>query len=154
MLLLSLIANPLIDDALQQVPPRGLNIALLDPFGLEGLDRDVIAKLARFERMDLLIHFPTTGIKRNFWQGAKEKLDELIGRPAESDRVSDVAQRIEELRAELATLGYTGAAVRSIPVKHAGRLLYHVMFASKNPRGDAIWESISKTLSSGQRRLF
>ena len=128
--------------------------ALLDPFAIEALDFEVIRKLAAFQRMDLLVHFPTGDIRRNLLQGAKERLRRAMGRDTNVTRAPDVPKAIEELRAELARLGYTGEAVRSVAVKHKGLTLYHLMFASKDERGDAIWQSISKTLASGQRRLF
>ncbi len=104
--------------------------------------------------MDLLIHFPTGDIRRNLLQGAKERLRRAIGRNTNVMSAPDVPQAIEELRAELADLGYTGEAVRSVAVKHRGLTLYHLMFASKDERGDAIWQSITKTLATGQRQLF
>ncbi len=143
-----------IDQALMHVPRYGLNLALLDPFAVDALDFSVIRKLATYPRMDLLIHFPTGDIRRNLLQGAKERLRRAIGRDTNVTIARDVPKAIEEFRAELAALGYTGEAVRSVAVKHRGLTLYHLMFASKDERGDAIWQSITKTLATGQRQLF
>jgi hypothetical protein len=51
--------------------------------------------------------------------------------------------------------GYTGKQVRSIPIKNTkGAIIYHLVFASKNSKGDAIWNSIVKRESGGQGNLF
>lgn len=143
-----------VDEALKSVPKYGLNLALLDPYAIDALDFGVIRKLSAFQRMDLLVHFPTGDIRRNWLQGAKARLRRAMGADTKVTKPPDVPRAIEEFRAELARLGYTGEAVRSVAVKHNGLTLYHLMFASKDERGDAIWQSITKTLATGQRRLF
>lgn len=143
-----------IDDVIRAVPLRGLNIALVDPFGLEALDFQTIAKLTRFARMDLLIHFPTMAIRRNWDQGARQRLPKAIGKETMFNNPSDAGRVIDEFRASLSKLGYTGSRIRSIPVKAGEKVLYHLMFASKDEKGDAIWQSITKTLASGQRALL
>lgn len=143
-----------IDAVLEQVPRLGLNFALLDPFAVSALDFDVIRKLAAFPRMDLLIHFPTGDIRRNFDMGAREKVAKAMGRVSAVANPSDVPKMIEEFRQGLTELGYTGNQVYSVPVRHNGTLLYQLMFASKSERGDKIWNSIASTLATGQRHLF
>jgi three-Cys-motif partner protein len=143
-----------IDEALKHVPRHGLNFALLDPFAVSALDFGVIRKLAAFQRMDLLIHFPTGDIRRNFDMGAREKVAKAMGRESAVANPSDVPKMIEEFRQGLAELGYTGNQVYSVPVRHNGTLLYQLMFASKSERGDKIWNSIASTLATGQRLLF
>jgi three-Cys-motif partner protein len=58
--------NELVDQIIRHVPQYGLNIALIDPYGLRPLSFKTIAKLAGVKRMDLIIHFPTMDIKRTF----------------------------------------------------------------------------------------
>src|SRR5205823_1774001 len=58
--------NAMIDEIMAHVPIHGLNFALIDPFGPTPLKWATIAKLGSMKRMDLIIHFPTGAIKRNF----------------------------------------------------------------------------------------
>jgi three-Cys-motif partner protein len=51
--------NLVIDQIVDQIPAEGLNIALIDPFAASELNFDAtISRLARFKRMDLIIHCP------------------------------------------------------------------------------------------------
>jgi three-Cys-motif partner protein len=146
-----------IERIVNEIPPRGLNFAMIDPFSLDQLDFGTISRLARFERMDMLIHFPTMDTKRNWSMGAQEKLTKAIGTESWRDTIREprhVTKAIEVLREQLKKFGYTGENVRSVEVKNSsGGVLYHLVYVSKDKLGDKIWESIVKTLR-GQRSLF
>jgi len=60
--------NVEIDRLAAAIPPHGLNLALIDPFGITPLHFETLAKLARFDRMDILLHFPTGDMTRNLHQ--------------------------------------------------------------------------------------
>ena len=72
-----------IEEVAVLVPSLGLNIALIDGFGAKTLKWATVERLARFQRMDLLIHFPTNTIKRNLANptapGFEFVVDELVG---------------------------------------------------------------------------
>jgi len=51
--------NQEISRIVQLIPPYGLNVALIDPFGAKDFKWKTIAQLGSVERMDLLLHFPT-----------------------------------------------------------------------------------------------
>jgi three-Cys-motif partner protein len=149
--------NKQIDKIIEAIPEFGLNIALIDPFALQALKFSTIQRLAAFKRMDLVIHFPTADIKRNL--GHKDStrgyLDEALGTKDWESKISsntDVARLIEIFKAQLATLGYLSTQVRSQPIKNGQNLpLYYLVYASKNPRGDKIWQSITRNTPGGQR---
>jgi three-Cys-motif partner protein len=150
--------NTQIDMILAEVPRHGLNLALIDPFNLESLSFQTLAKLAQVKRMDLIVHFPTMDAKRNHAFGAVEKLGRATGTAnmgAVIHKPKDTAKAISELRANLQKLGYTGKESRTAPIKnlHNG-ILYHLVYFSKVDKGDSIWNSIAKTTSSGQRSLL
>jgi three-Cys-motif partner protein len=146
-----------IDDIVRLIPPQGLNFALIDPFSLDQLRFETIARLAAMTRMDLLIHFPTMDLKRNLTQGAGPKLSKAIGSEHWQSRIrkpEDVTRAIDELRAELAKHGYTGAQVRSVPIMNTkGGVLYHLVFVSKHKLGDQIWNSLMRVGPTGQQTL-
>jgi three-Cys-motif partner protein len=148
-----------IDKILEDVPPYGLNLALIDPYNLDSLSFErLFVPLARFKRMDLIVHFPTMDAKRNHLSGAMEKLERATGStliPQLIRKPKDTVKAIEELRANLEELGYTGSETRCPPVKNTRNgLLYHLVFFSKAPRGDAIWNSIAKSTTTGQVPLL
>jgi three-Cys-motif partner protein len=131
-----------IDKIVMEIPQFGFNIAFVDPFNSAQLRIDTIKRLAAVRRMDLLINFPTGDKKRNFNR-------EGFASP------EDVVAEIAGLRRELEQFGYLNEQVRSMPVTNTRHvILYHLVFASKNPKGNEIWDSITKTESGGQRSLF
>lgn len=150
--------NREIGRVVSEVPQFGLNLALVDPYGLAALDFETIKRLATAcKRMDLLIHFPTGDMKRNIAntkssEATKERMDKALGGGVRAALPKDVAREIETLRTNLASLGYTGKKVRSVPVANSqGVIMYHLVYASRNPLGDAIWQSI--TSPKGQREF-
>lgn len=139
-----------------QVPPYGLNLALVDPYGLSALQFSTLRVLASFERMDLLIHFPTGDMKRNIENpsataATRVRMGRAFGEGVQAASAKTVVREIETLRRNLADLGYTGKAVRSVPVQNSqGVVMYHLVYASKDKLGDKIWQSIT---SPKQREL-
>ena len=144
-----------INQVVGEVPPHGLNFALVDPFGPKMLRWDMLARLGEVKRMDLLIHFPTGSIKRNF---DTLDFDAMVGTSdwrADVRNPHEVPNLVDHLRRSLERIGYTGKAVRSMPIKNTKEgVLYHLVFATKDPLGDKIWSSIVQTNARGQRSLF
>lgn len=152
--------NDVVDDALRVIPEHGLNIALVDPFGLSPLRFETLSKLAAIKRMDFLLHFPTSTIKRNFQHNSlKRDIDRFLGTDVWRERMGEglkISVLIQVLREQLAAFGYdTNDVLRSVPIKNNQRgVLYHLVFASKHDRGGKIWNSITKNEPSGQKSLF
>lgn len=149
--------NECIDQVVAAVPVHGLNIALIDPFGLRTLKFTALKRLAVFKRMDLVVHFPTADIKRNLGQNENTKrwLDEALGTTEWSTKITsstDVAALIDVFKRQLGTLGYQSQHVRSEPIRNnQNATLYYLVYASKSDRGDKIWQSITKNKPSGQK---
>lgn len=140
------------DRIVEEIPRYGLNLAFIDPYGLKELSFETIQKLANSsERMDLLIHYPTGAMKRNIAKVktqavTKARMAKALGEGVKADQPRDVTRQIDEtLRKNLERLGYTGRKVRSVPVRNSkGVPMYHLVYASKHPLGDDIWESITR----------
>ncbi len=154
-------SNALIDEIAGEVPRYGLNFALVDPFGLQALKFATLERLAKLERMDLLVHFPTGDIKRNLEQYAstRQALTEALGTSSWESELPlltpDAGRLIEIFKRQLSTLGYGSQDVRSEPIKNNRNLpMYYLVYASKSARGDKIWQSITKSKPSGQREMF
>lgn len=153
--------NERIADIVAMVPPNGLNLAFFDPFGAKVFHWETIERLARVQRMDLMIHFPTGALKRNLLNPSNPEfgavIDRMMGTTDWRDQVHaarDVTKLIDVLRTRLVALGYDNERVNTLPVtNNQGALLYHLVFASKDKRGTAIWKSISRH-HGAQRGLF
>ena len=151
--------NKRIDEIVRAIPTYGLNLALIDPFGVSALHFEVIKRLAAFARMDILLHFPTNTIKRNLHEPKfHDRVDQFFGTKAWRGRIteaSDVVQLIDVLREQLRPLSYTDVKLNSMPIKNdMNNVLYHLVFASKHDKGDAIWQSVTRTDAKGQRSMF
>jgi three-Cys-motif partner protein len=152
-------ANELIDDLVSELPSHGLNLALVDPFSLGPLRYDTLARLSRVPRMDILLNFPTSDIRRNielYSQEDNAALDRALGTRDWREIVKitkDPTPKLAELLVrQLGRLGYTGKLNRSIPVTNSKEgELYRLMLLSKRELADDIWESITKNTPSGQR---
>jgi three-Cys-motif partner protein len=149
--------NAVMDRILQEVPQFGLNIALVDPFGGRALSfDDTLRRLGSLPRMDLIIHFPTGGFKRNFKK--KPYFESFLGLPAkqwgvEVTKAEHVPRLIEVLKRQLTTLGYKPYFESRTPgiTNTKNVVLYNLVYASKHERGEKIWKSITKHEPSGQR---
>lgn len=151
--------NERIGDIMELVPMNGLNLAFFDPFGAKTFHWKTLEALAKARRMDLLMHFPTSTVKRNYGNKSNPRfeyvIDRMIGSADWRERVPgarDAAKLITELRERLSTLGYVRDEVRSVPVHSKGKLLYHLVFAAKSTTGTDIWNSIVR--HDGAQRGF
>jgi three-Cys-motif partner protein len=149
--------NEQIEKIAAAVPQHGLNMALVDPFGATPLHFDTLAKLARIERMDIILHFPTGDLKRNLEQ--RERIDCLLGTDRWQERVrepKDVPRLLDVLREQLVPFGYGDSEVKYVPRIKTGKNvpLYHLVFLAKHPLGEKIWRSVVRVEGSGQKRLF
>lgn len=153
--------NEEIDRLAAAIPSHGLNLALIDPFGVTPLHFDTLAKLARFDRMDILLHFPTGDLTRNL-RLYEERITRFLGTADWQARVTDpgqVLKLVDVLREQLHPFGYKKAEVRSFqgdPVLRNTKNvpLYHLVLAAKHELGDKIWRSVIRVEGSGQKRLW
>lgn len=147
--------NEVIDEVVRRVPRFGLNLAVIDPYGLEPLRFSTISKLASLDRMDLIIHFPVGDMKRNIVQDTRyaEWIDRAVGTHVEITKLSDIPKLIDTLRSQLKPFGYDQEQVRSQPICNSKKVpLYYLVYISKHKTGSNIWKSITK--HDGKQRGF
>jgi three-Cys-motif partner protein len=147
--------NEVIDRVVQSVPRHGLNLALIDHYGLKALQFETIRKLAQIERMDLIIHFPVSDMKRNIAKDARYRgwIDRALGVHVEITLLSDIPKLIENLRTQLRPFGYEQEQVRSVAICNSKKApLYYLVYVSKHPKGSEIWKSLTK--HTGVQRGF
>lgn len=153
------------------------HFAFIDPFGPDGLNFETIKELAKFKRMDLLIHFPIGAIKRNINNWVKNQdtiLDRFLGTDKWRDRIKDVSRNsvyqilIDIYKEQLKAVGYPEdglklvasdanvfAGLPTIAVKNTKEVgLYVLILAAKNKLAQKIWNSVIKRSPDGQKSLF
>lgn len=152
-------ANERIDDLIARLPSHGLNLALVDPFSVRPLRFETLRRLSRVRRMDILLNFPTSDIRRNLEQQYcrqdNDVLDRALGTREWRTMVKttkDMPKLTELLVHQLGRLGYTGKLNRSISVTNSKEgELYRLMLFSKRELADDIWQSITRNTPRGQR---
>lgn len=153
---------------IDQIKPMtgALGLAFIDPTGISPIAFETIRKLAAKRKIDLIINFHEgMGIRMNIHQYSKKEqsaLKQFLG----SDRsikqfrtaptsIDQVCREItNEYRDNLRSLGYQVVDGDQIPIKtEKNALLYYLLFASKDPRGNDFWRKIGLIDSHGQRKL-
>lgn len=143
------------------LPSNSLDLAFIDPTNWQ-IAFETIAKLTAGRRMDLIITFHVGGMKRAA-EYSPASLDAFFGTPqwGSAYEASLKAGRREGSRIlldcymqQLRRIGYlwTVDDVRITNTRHMG--LYHLVFASKNPRGEDFWRKITDRSAEGQLRMF
>lgn len=149
-----------------------LNLAFLDPDGLE-LNWTTVASLAKARTMDLIIHYPQGGLTRNLglffdcdadtpadvffggreWRGIYQKYQHKEENFLHRQLMDHYKEKLEQL-------GYTRVfrddetGDEPLIRNSKNAPLYRLLFASKNPRGDDLWQKVTRRDAHGQIRLF
>jgi len=149
-------ADIVVDQGIRAINPAGLHLAFLDPFNLAQLPFSIIERMLMVRRMDLIIHVSLQDLQRN--------LDEYTREGGTFDsfapgwrNVVNVRQAMAPLRA--AIIEYWLDAVRSLGTQPAtgiplivggkGQRLYWLVFASSNPLGVKLWNSVQNLTKQG-----
>jgi three-Cys-motif partner protein len=166
-------ANAIASDLVSElVPMPSLNLAFLDPEGLE-LEWKTVATLAALDRLDLIIHYPQVGLNRYmpaaFGIQGDTQVDRFFGdqgwRPifeahARGEETFLHRQLMDHYKRSLGSLGYAEAlrddeaGLEPAMKNEKGVPLYRLLFASKHPLGVDFWRKITGKDIHGQKRLF
>jgi three-Cys-motif partner protein len=154
-------AHEVVDTVINQLDPRGLHLALLDPYNLGDLPFSVIERLARVKRMDLLIHVSAMDLKRDLHNYLKQDGPGQLDRFAPGWRENvDVTDRQDLIRQAIFThwkslLTGLGATVNECVEKVANSKnadLYWLVFVARDKLAHKLWSDIANV--SPQRRMF
>jgi three-Cys-motif partner protein len=156
--------NETIDQA--ELPSEGLGLAFIDPTGISQISFETIRRLAAGRKIDLIINFPEgMGIRMNLFQYTQTETNALtsfMGSTRWQERYQQSLTSFDQVCTEIAkeylanlgSLGYLAVDSDRIPVKTGqNTLLYYLLFASKNPRGNDFWRKIKRIGPHGQREL-
>jgi three-Cys-motif partner protein len=143
-----------------------LGLAFIDPTGLSPFKFETMRQLATNRKIDIIINFHEgMGIRMNMHQYMEKEdsaLDAFVGSsrwrgklkqaPASLDQVCKAITN--EYRDNLREMGYKIVDGSQVPIRTQNNaLLYYLLFASKDPKGNEFWEKIGKIDSRGQRKL-
>ena len=149
------------------LPSEGLGLAFIDPTGISQISFDTVRTLTTGRKIDLIINFPEgMGIRMNLHQYAQpdeSALTRFMGsarwRELYRQSLTSFDQVCKEIANEyldnLRSLGYLAVDSDWVPVRtDQNTLLYYLLFASKNPRGNDFWRKIKRIGPHGERVLF
>jgi three-Cys-motif partner protein len=142
-------AEAVVGRVIEALNPYGLHFAFLDPYGLEQLPFSIIERLAKLQRMDMLIHVSVQDLQRN--------LDRYIQQDGVLDKFMpgwrahvDVRQAISPLRAALLEywlqkirlLGTMPAQGIELVTGGRNQRLYWLVFVSAHDLGQKLWNAV------------
>jgi three-Cys-motif partner protein len=147
--------NEVVDVICDQLPSASLNLAFLDPEGLE-LHWSTVERLAKVGRTDMIINFSIMGIRRVYGTENWESLDHFFGTQewreiAAQDRSMIGRNLIDFYRRRLEGFGYhiqidPDIGSMEMSVKNSKNAeLYRMIFASKHPLGNKFWQQSVKS---------
>ena len=159
-------SNDLIDEIVDHIPDRSLNIAFIDPYSLD-LNFDTVRKLASNRPMDLLILFADAmdivrNVDRYYYPDHDSKLDKFLGQNSnwrsQWDKLDNrSAVNVRSIFADiylkqLQEIGYGHHKVRTFSGPKGP--LYKLIYASKSDLGLKFWDIAESEGRDYQRSLF
>jgi len=149
-----------------QPPPSSLGVAFVDPTNIASLPFKTIRKAALNRKIDLIINFHEgMGIRMNIHQHTKKEggaLDRFLDTNRWRQKFKHAPSSIDEVCREITTEyqenlrkeRYLVVDGDQIPIRSdKNQLLYYLLFASKDPKGNEFWRKIALIDAHGQRWL-
>jgi three-Cys-motif partner protein len=155
-------AGETVDRVISKLNPYALHFAFLDPYNLGALPFDIIRKLAKLKRMDILIHISIQDLQRNlqlyinrkdsaldiFAPGWRAHVD--VSRPHELIR----PKYLEYWRSLLKAEGMATTETAELVIGSKNQRLYLLAFAARHARPLEFWEKIRSAGSKQQPLLL
>jgi three-Cys-motif partner protein len=144
-------AGSIIERVMAELDPYALHFAFLDPYGLKALPFEILRKLAKLKRMDMLIHVSVLGLQRNLGRFVSSKscaLDTFAPgwRAVVDPRHVDANTRARifaHWRGLLDTLGMTVSNAVELVRGDENQPLYWLALAARHPLPVELWAKIS-----------
>jgi len=137
----------------------GLHLAYLDPYNLETLPYSVIELLSGLKRMDMLVHVSTQDLQRNLGRYITAETSPLDSfAPNWREAVTNMSMPNDAMRAEiiqhwlglLRRLDMTPSEAFALVTGSKGQRLYWLMFVSRHPLPDKLWNSVRNLNKQGE----
>lgn len=151
--------NRVVDELVQDLPAGSLDFCFVDPFNWE-ISFDSVRKLTAERQMDLAVTFHVGGMKRVAHNPPQDLLDFFPDRSwrQEYEKATETGKLkgrvlLDAYERELKNLGYSAIKDYVLAVNKKNVPLYHLIFASKHPRGAEFWDKIAGRSETGQIRM-
>lgn len=153
-------ANKSVDEMVKAVPFGALALAYIDPYNLEFLSFSIIERLAKLQHVDFAVHFSLMDLTRNIDMELDPKRDRfdhalpgwrLAAPTDELSKSSLPAWFFDTWCKAVATLGFKISGQMPLITDGKGRSIYRMVFFSRHPLPERIWNEIAR---SGNLDLF
>lgn len=139
-----------VDKAVAAVPSEGLHLAFLDPFDLVSLRFDIIERLAKLERIDILIHVSLLDLSRNLLRYVQAERSALDAFAPDWRQVVDIDSPQAHIRSQLFAHWRTLLKGIGMKTSEAAELvsgpneqpLYWLAFAARHDLALKFWEQV------------
>lgn len=147
-------ANDVVKEIVQKISTGGLNLVFIDPEGLE-VTWQTMETLASVDRMDIILYFPTMGIRRLAGKGQFDRINAFFGSSdwlsiwRETPPSTRRYKLIDSYLNRFTRFGYKiydslGNFVEVRAENIRGAEVYTLLYLSKHERGVKFWESATK----------
>ena len=155
-------ADKTVDAAIAKLDKYSYHFAFLDPFNLGSLSFDVIRKLARLKRMDILAHVSVLDLNRNLRLYIEEQgssLDRFAPgwrKTVDTNQPDDVVREaiMQHWKTLLKTINMQLADARPLVTGDGNQPLYWLAFASRHPKAHEFWAAMQPPPPPRQDLLF
>jgi three-Cys-motif partner protein len=155
-------AETTVEQVLQLIPQDGLHLAYLDPFNMGHLPFSVIQKLAKFKKIDIVVHFSVMDLQRDFELDFERDASRFeVFAPGWKSHVNVQSHSKQQARLEFVkywlelvkSVGFKCSEEKPLMTNSKNGPLYRMMFLSRHPLGDKLWTEINRGLNPN-RSLF
>lgn len=151
--------NEIVDALIQRLPRDSLDFCFIDPTNWQ-ISFDSIRRLTEKRQMDLAVTFHVGAMKRTANRPPQDLVDffpdsswQQEYREARKMHRSTGRVLLDAYEQGLRSLGYVGIKDYVLETNRRNVPLYHLIFASKHPKGAEFWDKIAGRSETGQMRM-
>lgn len=147
-------ANESVDEMVKAVPFGALALAYIDPYNLEFLSFSIIERLAKLQHVDFAVHFSLMDLTRNIDMELDPKRDRfdhalpgwrLAAPTDELSKSSLPAWFFDAWCKAVGDLGFKISLQMPLITDGKGRSIYRLVFFSRHPLPERIWNEIARS---------
>jgi three-Cys-motif partner protein len=151
--------NEIIDELIQKLPLDSLDFCFIDPTNWQ-INFDSIRRLTEKRQMDIAVTFHVGAMKRIASEPTQDLLDFFPDSSCQQEyeearemHRSTGRALLDAYEQGLKNLGYVGIKDYVLETNTRNVPLYHLIFASKHPKGAEFWDKIALRSEAGQLRM-
>lgn len=147
-------ANESVDQMVKAVPFGALALAYIDPYNLEFLSFSIIERLAKLQHVDFAVHFSLMDLTRNIDMELDPKRDRFdhalpgwrLAAPTDELSKSSLPTWFFDAWCKaVGDLGFKISLQMPLITDGKGRSIYRLVFFSRHPLPERIWNEIARS---------